>query len=102
MLTYKHCGVQIMPTANLHTVFEAAAMCLSQCCKTTGTATGFCMACVMARTYTLLELGPLEVLLHLEAGEVGGLASVLLEVLPVFSLLALPQLESKLQLQGGR
>lgn len=62
----------------------------------------FCLAHVMAGTYTLLELGALEVLLHLEAGEVSGLASVLLKVLPVFSLLALPQLESKLQLQGGR
>ena len=50
---------------------------------------------------TLLELGALEVLLHLETGEVCGLASVLLKVLPVLCLLALPQLEGKLQLQRG-
>ena len=49
----------------------------------------------------LLELCAFEVLLQLEAGEGLGLAGVLLEVLPVLGLLALPQLEGKLQLQGG-
>ena len=49
----------------------------------------------------LLELGGLEILLQLEAGEGLGLARVLLKVLPVLRLLALPQLQGKLQLQGG-
>ncbi len=44
----------------------------------------------------LLELGAFEVLLQLEAGEGLWLAGVLLEVLPVLSLLALPQLQGKL------
>ena len=48
----------------------------------------------------LLELGAFEVLLQLEAGEGLWLAGVLLEVLPVLSLLALPQLQGKLQLEG--
>lgn len=49
----------------------------------------------------LLELRAFEILLQLEAGEGLGLASVLLEVLSVLGLLALPQLQGKLQLQGG-
>ena len=49
----------------------------------------------------LLELGAFEVLLQLEAGEGLGLASVLLEVLSVLGLLALTQLQGKLQLQRG-
>lgn len=51
--------------------------------------------------WSLLELGALEVLLELEGGEGLGLAGVLLEVLAVLGLLALPQLQGKLQLQGG-
>lgn len=49
----------------------------------------------------LLELGAFEILLQLEAGEGLGLASVLLKVLSVPGLLALPELQGKLQLQGG-
>lgn len=51
--------------------------------------------------WSLLELGALEVLLELEGGEGLGLAGVLLEVLAILGLLALPQLQGKLQLQGG-
>ena len=50
---------------------------------------------------SLLELCAFEVLLQLEAGKGLGLAGVLLEMLSVLGLLALPQLERKLQLQGG-
>ena len=47
----------------------------------------------------LLELGALQILLQLKAGEGLWLASMLLEVLSVLSLLALPQLQGKVQLQ---
>ena len=50
---------------------------------------------------SLLQLGAFQVLLQLKAGEGLGLAGVLLEVLSVLGLLAFPQLQGKLQLQGG-
>ncbi len=55
----------------------------------------------MCSLTSLLELGALEVLLHLEAREGLRLASVLLEVLPILSLFALSELQGKLQLEGG-
>ena len=54
----------------------------------------------MYTVQSLLELGAFEVLLQLEAREGLGLASVLLKVLPILSLLALSQFQCKVQLQG--